>query len=58
MYEQPFSRTLFYIFGSMWFFVNTGQRAWQNQVHFSIMEELREIRRLQQKKLEGAKEMK
>lgn len=41
MYEQPFSRTLFYVIGSLWFFVNTGQRSWQNQVHYSILEELR-----------------
>ncbi len=41
MYEQPFSRTLFYVMGSLWFLTNVGQRAWQNQIHYSIWEEIR-----------------
>ncbi len=50
MYEQPFSRTLFYVLGSLWFFTNVGQRAWQNQVHYSLLEEIRIMNKLKMDK--------
>ncbi len=59
--EQPISRFIFYSLGSIWFIVNMGQRAWQNQVHYSILEEIRIMNKLQLgqiKKPEDIKEMK
>jgi hypothetical protein len=47
MIEQPFSRILFYLTGSLWFVTNIFQRGWKNQVHYSILEEIRIMNKLQ-----------
>ncbi len=39
--EQPISRLLFYASGMIWFAANINQRSWQNNIQYSILEELK-----------------
>jgi hypothetical protein len=45
--EQPISRLVFYVLGSVWFVNNIAQRSWQNQFHYSLLEEIRIMNKLQ-----------
>lgn len=59
--EQPISRLVFYVLGSVWFVTNLAQRSWQNQVHYSLLEEIRIMNKLQLgqiKRPQDSKEMK
>lgn len=47
MIEQPISRIAFHVLGSIWFVTNIAQRSWQNQVHYSLLEEIRIMNKLQ-----------
>lgn len=39
MFEIP--RALFYTFGSLWFVININQKTWQNQILYSIYDEIK-----------------